>query len=623
LRRRLWLLAGLLLLALLADGAYVLYRLSDTLLSAADGLERAGEDLQEADLAAAERDFVDAFQDSEAAARAQSHPAFQIARALPWIGNEATAVRALSQAAGRSAEAGLAGVDAARALGAGGGELTASVYKDGRVNFAAFDRAQPLVADAHRLLAEADSLLETSPEPRLPFIEDALAKATREVDRATDAAGKGSLVLETLPGLLGQGSVRRYLLAFQSPSEARGTGGLVGLQGVLEARNGQLDLVRVGGIDELAFADFGPLPVPPWFREHYGPLSAMRQWQQANESPNFPVVAEVFLEMYERVHGEELDGVIAMDPLTLERLLPATGPLRTPGLSYPITTDNVAKFLMHDSYVMFPDAERQSTVLGGLIRGFWGALREGGVDAAALAKGVAESAQSQHLKVYSREPEEQDALRTLGANGDYTHLGPNLQMVFHNNFAANKVDWFLNRRVETDIQITATGEARVTTTLTLDNPAPPGPPGTLLGNPVYNEYRPGVNGLFANFLLPEDATVYRFHVDGERSPYILHQDGRFPVAWDVVRIPPGGTSEVFVRYRVPGVLRTDRDDTTLEWTLFPQGLVRPDDFELTVTAPDGTRLIPDDSPDPSLEDETFTTSGKLEEPLTIRLRLER
>ncbi|MDQ3915613.1 MAG: DUF4012 domain-containing protein [Actinomycetota bacterium] len=622
-RRRLFLLGSLLLFALLTDGAYVLFRLSDTLLAAADGLEQAGEDLQEADLAAAERDFVQAFQDAEAADRAQGHPAFQIARALPWIGNEATAVRALSQAAGRSAQAGLAGVDAARALGAGGGELTASVYENGRVNFAAFDRAQPFVADAHRLLGEADSLLETSPEPRLPFIEDALVKATREIDRATDAAGKGSLVLETLPSLLGKGSVRQYLLAFQSPSEARGTGGLVGLHGVLEARNGQLELLTVGGIDELALSDFGSVEAPAWFREHYGPLSATRQWQQANESPHFPVVAEVLLRMYDRVYGEDLDGVIAMDPLTLEHLLTATGPLRTPGLETPVSQDNVAKLLMHDSYVMFPDAARQSAVLGGLIRGFWGALQEGDVDAAALAKGVAESAQTQHLKVYSREPEEQDALRTLGATGDYVHLGPNVQMVFHNNFAANKVDWFLDRRVETSVRITAEGEARVTTTLTLRNDAPPGPPGTLLGNPLYNEYAPGVNGLFANFLLPEEATVYRFHIDGERTPYILHRDGPYPVAWDIVKIPPGGTSEVFVRYRVPGVLRTVRDDTTFEMTLFPQGLVRPDDFVLTVSAPEGTRLIPESSADPEAADETFTASGKLDETLTVRLRLER
>ena len=450
-RRRLLIFGSLLVLALLADGAYVLLRLSDTLLSAADGLERAGEDLQEADLEGAQRDFLGAFQDAQAANSAQGHPAFLLARALPWIGNEATAVRALSQAAGRSAEAGLAGVDAARAMGAGGGELTASVYKDGRVNFAAFDRARPLVEDAHRLLTVANSLLETSPTPRLPFIDDALTKARREVDRATDAAGKGSLVLDTLPGLLGQGSVRQYLLAFQSPSEARGTGGLVGLHGVLEARDGQLELLTVGGIDELAFADFGSVPAPNWFRAHYGPLSATRQWQQANESPNFPVVAEVLLEMYSRVKGRQLDGVIAMDPIALESLLGATGPLEVPGLDQPVTEANVAKLLMHDSYLMFPNAGEQNRVLGGLIREFWTALRDRGVDAAALAKGVAEGAQSQHLKVYSRETEEQEALRTLGANGDYSHLGPNVQMVFHNNFAANKVDWFLQRHVETNI----------------------------------------------------------------------------------------------------------------------------------------------------------------------------
>src|SRR3712207_9000786 len=38
-----------------------------------------------------------------------------------------------------------------------------------------------------------------------------------------------------------------------------------------------------------------PVDAPAWFREHYGPLDALRSIQQVNESPHFPVVSQVLL----------------------------------------------------------------------------------------------------------------------------------------------------------------------------------------------------------------------------------------------------------------------------------------------------------------------------------------
>jgi hypothetical protein len=617
------LLVALVLLTLLVlDGVYVVVRLGSSMPSAAQDLEAAADDFRDAELDAAERDFLAAFRNAETAAGLDAHPAFFVARWLPWVGRETDAVDALAEAARRAAEAGLTGVEAARAMGAGDEGLAASVYENGRVNFESLDDASPYVAEARGLLEDAASLLDASPRPRLGLLSDALDRARREVGRASDAARLGGVMLDALPGLLGRGTTRRYLLAFHSPSEARGTGGLIGLQGVLEAKNGRLRLVRVGGILELIRARFPQLEAPGWFREHYGPLSALRQWQQANESPHFPVVSRVLLGMYRTVYGERLDGVFAMDPLALQELLRATGPLTVPGAPEPVSSENVGDLLMHDSYLDYPDPAAQNRYLGDLVRGFWDALRGGQVDAAVLGRAVVDAVRTHHLKIYSSDPADQEALRTLEADGDYTRFGPNLQMVFHNNFTANKADYFLRRELVTDVTITSEGEARVDARLTLHNDAPAGPPSVLLGDPDFTPYAPGINGMFVNFLLPEEAQVHRFLVDGEQSPYILHRDGRFPVAWDLVRIPPGGRREVLVRYRVPGVLRTDGDETTFSMALYPQALVRPDRLDLRIHAPEGVTFVPE-TPTEGADGGTFTASGLLEETMEIRLRLER
>ncbi|MDQ3983394.1 MAG: DUF4012 domain-containing protein [Actinomycetota bacterium] len=607
---------------LVLDGTYVYVRLRSTMPAAADGLRAAADHFRDADLEKAEAEFLEAFGNAEAAEGLDVHPAYAIARWLPWVGNETDAVDALAGAARHAAEAGLTGVEAAHAMGAKPEGLASSVYRNGRVDFESLDQAAPFAADAHRLLEDAASLLDASPRPSIALLSSALDMARSEVARATEAARLGNVLLDALPGLLGRGTSRRYLLAFHSPSEARGTGGLIGLQGVLQARDGRLTLVRVGGILELIRARFPAPDAPGWFREHYGPLSALRQWQQANESPHFPVVSEVLLEMYESVYGERLDGVFAMDPLALQELLRATGPLGVEGSPEPVTADNVADLLMHDSFLEYPDPVAQNRYLEGLVRQFWSALQSGDVDGAQLGRAVVDAVRTHHLKMYSRVEADRAALRALEADGDYTRFGPNLQMVFHNNFAANKIDYFLQREVETTVTLTQEGEARVETVLTLDNAAPDGPPSVLLGNRAFTPYAPGLNGMFVNFLLPEEAQVYRFLVDGEQSPYILHRDGRFPVAWDLVEIPAGGTRTVLVRYRVQGVLQTDGDETTFSMALFPQALVRPDEVQLTVRAPEGVVLVPE-APDDGAATETFTTSGPLDETLEVRLRLER
>src|SRR3712207_4822091 len=97
-----------------------------------------------------------------------------------------------------------------------------------------------------------------------------------------------------------------------------------------------------------------PVDAPAWFREHYGPLDALRSVQQVNESPHFPVVSEVLLSIYESKKGDRPDGVIAMDPIALGYMLEGMEPLRAPGLDVDVTSENAADVILHDSYLAFP-----------------------------------------------------------------------------------------------------------------------------------------------------------------------------------------------------------------------------------------------------------------------------
>lgn len=582
-------------------------------------MEAGAGQVREVELAEAQRSFVAALQEAEAARSATGHPAFALVSLLPPLSNDLNAVDVLADVAADSARAGISVVDGADALGAGEDGLTGTVFRDGRIRFTALEQAAPFLEEAAVQLEESAEVLGSVGNPRIGAVRDALAQARDGVEEAHGSASRARTLFDVLPGLFARGGSRRYLLAFQSPSEARATGGLIGLYGVLSASNGRLQLDEISYIRDLLRPPPPPVDAPRWFREHYGPLDALRSIQQVNESPHFPVVSEVLLSIYEAKKGDRPDGVIAMDPVALGYMLEGMEPLRAPGLDVDVTSENAAQIILHDSYLEFPTPAAQNLYLGDLIGKFWRRVQEGELEPGPFAQGFAKAVRSEHLKVYSTRPDEQEALASLDAEGDYSDEGDHVQMLFHNNYAANKVDYFLDRKVSTTVALQEDAGAHVTVSIDLTNHAAAGPPSDLLGRRAFKGYPPGFNGMFLNLLLPREATVYRFLQNDEQSAYILDEDDGFPVAWDLVELDPGETSNVTIRYRVPSVFEETPQGARYQLKLLPQALVRPDQYTVEVIPPPGKKLVDDGSGE--VVDGVLRMSGVLDEVVVVDARV--
>ena len=599
LKRRLLLALAVVLLLVVADGVYVGLSLRSNLRRAAARLTDADASFGSARLRDAEDDLADALVAAGAASGATGRPSFEIAERIPVVGRDAETVEILSHVAELSAKAGLSAIDAARDAGALRGDVAAAVYRDGRVQLDALASALPAVDRTRSLLAEAVAELARAPEPALGTIADALATARERVSDAAAAGDRAHTLLQALPGLLGESSVRTYLLAFQTPSEARGSGGVMGFYGLLETDDGRVDLLEVSPVVRLTGYPFGSVAAPtPWFANRYGSAYGLRQFQQANSTPNFPVAAEVWLRMYERVIGDRLDGVMAMDPLALAEMTRGTGPLRGRGLDVAVGPDNAAKVILHDSYVAFGrDEAAQERFLGDLIRDFWTKLNGADVDEAAFVRGVAEAVRTKHLKVYSRDERDQQALEELEADGGYEAAGPNVQLVFHNNAVPSKVDYFLRRTIDTEVRVTDTGEALVTTKVTLRNTAPAGPPSLLLGpniegDPVgLRNDEPGMNRMFLDVMLPKGARYENYRVDGKQRLAPRDFEAGHPVVWELLTIDAGDTTVIEVLYSSKHMVELDRSGGTFDMTLVPQTTVFPDRYSFTLIPPVGYEVV--------------------------------
>lgn len=599
----LWLIL-LALFLLAADGAYVGLNLATNLNSTASQLQRAKDAIREGREDDARDAADEALASSGDAAGLEGHPAFALARVLPWVGSDAKAVAGVAQAAEYAANAASEAVALIATTSLPNRDPGTALYRKGAIQLDLVQEALPLLKRVRLHLTSAQRELDAAPEPHLDLIGSKLTTARDNIGEALDSATTGEQALQVLPNLLGEGGARRYFLAFQTPSEARGTGGLIGFYGILRADNGRIDLEHVAPIGTLA-PPSKPVSAPRWFALHYGGLEAQRQWQQVNLSPNFPVVSNVLLDMYEASTGTKLDGVIAMDPLVLGALTKGTGPIPSPALGTEISEENASEVLLRDSYRL-PET-KQDAALKTLIGRFFEALRSDAVDFQRLMEGFGDSVGNEHLKVFSRNDETEQLLEDLAIDG-WTDT-PNLQAVWHTSASSSKVDYFLKRKITTEIEVLPSGGARVSTTVDLANNADP-KTDPFLADFGYPGDPAALNRMYLNLLMPEGARLRAFEIGGKKTQPLRDREDRYPVAWEILKLRAGREVEVSISYDLPPEAFPNGE---VSLTLQPQATAFPDEYSVRVIAAPGVTLD-------GVADGELLIQGELNEVKTVRVR---
>ena len=574
---------------LLLDLAYAGSTFTVTMRSSVRHLRAAQRSLDSSDALGAARHLAAATSAAELATARLQRPSARLVAQLDLFDADLETAAVISDTTGDVAAAAARLVGETFELGSAERGLFGSLYEEGTVDLAAVGALRSGLEELESHLGSATQRIATAPVPRFGAVADARAAAGRRLDRTRRDVARLGTVAELLPDLLGGAGPRRYLLALQSPSEARAGGGLVGVYGVLAADGGRLDLEHVGAIEELVARFDGSVAGPRWFEGLYGRFLGLEEIRHANLTPSFPASSDILLRMYRRATGDDLDGVIALDPLAVGELTRGTGPLEAPGWDRTIGRFTARRVLLHDIYRHFDRKERiQNEYLRGLIDVLWDRLAEGDVRVGPLARGLANATQEQHLKVFSTDPAVAPLLSELRIDGDYRAAGGDVHMVFHNNFAANKVDFFLKRTVSTRLVLEDGGAATVVTTVELDNDVPEDR--SVLVRPLRRDLEYGINRMVLSFLLPEGAEARRITIDGRDSNFFPGFEYRYPVAWQILDVEPDATSTVRLTWRWPDAWQIDSDGPDLELALWPQALARPDFTSVTIEPPPGYTL---------------------------------
>ena len=598
----LWLLAVVVVLAIWAGVALVsLMGVRSDVLQAREDLLGARDDLLAGEVDAA----VGVLEDTAATlggvpGRVES-PLVWPARILPSHRRSLDAVASLGRA-GQVAAGAIATVGSEIADGDGG--LGALSPRDGRLPVEAIAALAPVLDVAAQDLEQARDMVERVPARDVDqAVADGRAELLDLLGPTTSQLRLGAEVAEALPRIFGADGPRRYLVMAANPTENRGTGGFFGAYVVLEADQGQLTFGTVG--------ETTALPIPPdeavdWpdpsLEARYDLYGGATRVRSMNMTPDFPAAAQTLEAYWAAAMGEEVDGVIAVDPFAFQTLLRISGPTVLEGFEA-ITAEEVVDFVSYTAYSLIDDPERRKRLIGEVAMGALQTFLEGPDDVGPgeVLAALGEMVRQDSLLMHATDPDAQAMLVDLGMAGELDHDGRDLLALVLNSGSGSKIDYWLERSLRYDVQMGDDGSSVGQVTALFVNQAPSsgeiaymiGPP---LGYPV--DFDAGDNISFASLYCAPGCTFGETPDIGYADlPTTEMVELGYPVASTWMRIPSTQSRQLLYSFQSPEGWTTEGADLVYRLRYLHQTAVRPTDLQVRVRIPEGHTVgeLPDDA----------------------------
>lgn len=468
--------AGVLLVA----GGWVGYRAWQTAQALRDAqtlVDTVQDDVRAGDVRSL-ADAVPQIQELTRTAReSSSDPVWRAAEVVPVLGAQLHAVRTVASALDDVA------VDVLPPVASLGSALDGreADSERGRLVLAQLVEVAPGLVDAAvTARGAADEVSAIDTDALLGPLVDPVTRARDALEEAATALEGGAGVASLLPTMLGSDVPRTYLLLSLNSAELRSGGGIVGALVVLQAQQGELELVGQASTVDLPGLDTPVLPLTD--AELTVDTDRLGRWvQDATMTPDFPRTAELVAARWEQSTGGTVDGVIAADAVAVSYLLGATGAIGAPDGST-LDQATVVATLLHDSYLRYPDAGDADRFYAGVASAIFGAVTAGKGDVGALGQALVRSGEEGRLRMWSAHPDEQaQILGTDFAGAFLSEQAADEVGVFLNDGTPGKLDYFLRADVTVEDLVCSGGEptARVRLTLSYD------PPADIAGYPAY------------------------------------------------------------------------------------------------------------------------------------------
>lgn len=419
---------------------------------------------------------------TNAALAATDDPLWSIAEQVPMVGANLSAVRKTASAADVLVDRAMpAAIQLLTDVDIDSFAMTA-----GRVDLAALQSALPVIPQLRDAVAAAQAEVAGIDRTQLvPQVDEATGQLLDLLDDAEPMLDDAERVLPVALDMLGQNEPRNYLLMFQNNAEVRATGGNPAALALVHVEAGAITLPEQSGSQDLGFIDETPsFGLPSDMTQLYEP-DLVAHMQNYTRTPDFPTSARMMTELWQQHIGGTIDGVISVDPVALQYLLAAIGPV-TLSDGVELNSDNAAQVLLGDSYDRYPDGHYLDDYFASAARLVFGALTSGAGEPQAMFNAVVKGIDDHRIMAWLTRPGEQALAAEYGADGtfvpdnsDVTQVG-----VFLNDAGYSKLEYYLSSSVSVSADVCTTGDgpAVVTTSITLTSRAPASEPSLVRGS---------------------------------------------------------------------------------------------------------------------------------------------
>jgi hypothetical protein len=389
----------------------------------------------------------------------------------------------------------------------------------GRVNVQSLRDAVPVLDQTSVAAQSLSDQAQTIDEATyLGVVNEARTALQDQTAELSKLLSNTAIVAKVVPAMLGGDGPRNYFLGFQTNAEARGTGGLLGGFGIVRANDGSAKVDTLASNAELSM-DKQPLDLGPDYAARYGESRPTTDFRNSNLSSHFPYAAQIWKSLWAQESGEQVDGVVATDPVALSYVLGAIGPVTMPDGEV-ITKDNVVELTESTAYVRFADdnkARKQylQTVAARVVDKMTGKLSSPQALLDALGKAAGEG----RIAVWSADPALQQVLSGTKVGNVVPDDAAPYAGVVVNNQGGNKLDYYLSREIEYVADSCVDGTRSSTVTVRLTNNTPAGEfPDYVAGlfESVGNVPK-GTNAVDLSLLATQGATLDKVTINGAQQ----------------------------------------------------------------------------------------------------------
>lgn len=530
------------------------------------------ESILRADSASAKATVSELKTHTAAARSAASDPVWVAAQSLPWIGSNFRAASEVTTSIDDVAQLGAVPlVDVFQTLD----WISLAPRPDG-MDLSPLADARPKIQAAAQAVSQSSIRLfaiETS--GLLPEVADQLVTARDQLDALKDGLTAAADVAQIAPRMMGHDQPKQFLVLVQNNAEARATGGIPGALAILRLHQGQI--VLESQTSAAGLGAFSPqIPLDASQESIYSKRLGIYM-QDVNLTPDFPTSAHIAHSMWSERTGVKVDGVISVDPVALQYLLEATGPVKMTesvdpvvakaGLPTELTAQNVVSTLLSDVYTRIDAPFIQDAYFSAAAKQIFDVVASGEGNPEKLISGLVRGVEESRIHVWSADPQHQTVIARYPLGGSIA--GPSVSPaqfgVYFNDGTGAKMDLYMRRTVQLIKECPRDGYEQTTVRVTSTNTAPADAgtsfPPYVTGDGVFGVPAGSVQTNIVAYG-PAQALVETAKIDGKRTEFAPYIHSNRPVGVLAIRLAPGETRSVdftfgkIVQHTEPSVVVT-------------------------------------------------------------------